>query len=120
MKITVEIIKNLLEGKIEKPDNVLLISGSDDIQNFDKFRIKVKVVISEIPPLMFPPICIREDNQTYEEWNKLMNIRKALNEILYQINSPIWISGGYSNKSYSGNYGQIMYKNIIEGEEVEI
>lgn len=119
MKITVKIIEDLLEGKIEKPDDILLVPG-DDIQDFDKFRIKVRAVISKIPPLMFPPVCIRKTSQTFEEWNDIMNKRKAMNEILYRINSPIWISGGYSDKSYSGNYGQIMYKNIIEGEEVEV
>lgn len=72
--------------------------------------VKVDVVVSHEAPLSFSPVVInRTADMSAEVYNKVLNTRNYLNEIMMAMRFNYWIYGHY-HKSFSGSYNDSLYR----------
>lgn len=70
---------------------------------------RVDLIVSHEAPLSFPPISMREENVSYETWEKVLETRRYLDYILYEVRCSWWFYG-HHHQSVSGHYGEIKYR----------
>ena len=97
----------------------VLHSGGID-QSKTSFPIRVDLIISDLMPLCFEPPIIRDVDEDYDTWNERLRLRKYITTAFENIQAKYWISGGKVDDNYSKNYGDLLYKNLINNEEIEI
>lgn len=97
----------------------VLHSGGID-QSKTSFPIRVDLIISDLMPLCFEPPIIRDVDEDYDTWNERLRLRKYITTAFENIQAKYWISGGKVEDNYSKNYGDLLYKNLINNEEIEI
>lgn len=97
----------------------VLHSGGID-QSKTSFPIRVDLIISDLMPLCFEPPIIRDVDEDYDAWNERLRLRKYITTAFENIQAKYWISGGKVDDNYSKNYGDLLYKNLINKEEIEI
>ena len=97
----------------------VLHSGGID-QSKTSFPIRVDLIISDLMPLCFEPPIIRDVDEDYDTWNERLRLRKYITTAFENIQAKYWISGGKVDDNYSKNYGDLLYKNLINKEEIEI
>ena len=97
----------------------VLHSGGID-QSKTSFPIRVDLIISDLMPLCFEPPIIRDVDEDYDAWNERLRLRKYITTAFENIQAKYWISGGKVDDNYSKNYGDLLYKNLINNEEIEI
>ena len=97
----------------------VLHSGGID-QSKTKFPIRVDLIISDLMPLCFEPPIMRDVDEDFDAWNKRLDTRKYITTAFENIQAKYWISGGQVDKNYSKNYGNLMYRNLIAKEEIEL
>lgn len=97
----------------------VLHSGGID-QSKTSFPIRVDLIISDLMPLCFEPPIIRDVDEDYDAWNDRLRLRKYITTAFENIQAKYWISGGKVGDNYSKNYGDLLYKNLINNEEIEI
>lgn len=97
----------------------VLHSGGID-QSKTSFPIRVDLIISDLMPLCFEPPIIRNVDEDYDAWNERLRLRKYITTAFENIQAKYWISGGKVDDNYSKNYGDLLYKNLINKEEIEI
>lgn len=98
------------EGK-----QILYIDGP-----LDKFPPKVDVILSRSCPLSFSPCIMREDEEDYESYMERLATRQYLNTVLKEVVTSYWFFPSPDGISYSGHIGNLLYRALVEGEEVEI
>ena len=83
--------------------------------SLNKLPKTVDMVISHTAPIQFEPIPVRLDDVPLEQYNKILEERKYLGEILENINMNYWYYGHF-HTSMSNSYNNILYKcfNIME------
>lgn len=79
------------------------------LTNFNSLPRKVDIIISHEAPLSFPPVFLRGTDWTYELYEKILNSRQYLDEILGYVNTDYWFYGHY-HKHESGSLGKLMYR----------
>lgn len=89
------------------------------VQITSDLPIKVDYIISHEAPLNFSPISIRTGNISGEVWEKMMSERNYLQWITTEINAKWWFYGHY-HRSYSGHYGNLMYRGLGIEEIFEV
>ena len=97
----------------------VLHSGGID-QSKTSFPIRVDLIISDLMPLCFEPPIIRDVDENYDTWNERLRLRKYITTAFENIQASYWVSGGKVSDNYSKNYGDLLYKNLINNEEIEI
>lgn len=97
----------------------VLHSGGID-QSKTKFPIRVDLIISDLMPLCFEPPIMRDVDEDFDAWNKRLDTRKYITTAFNNIQAKYWISGGVVGGNYSKNYGNLMYRNLIDKEEIEL
>ena len=97
----------------------VLHSGGID-QSKTSFPIRVDLIISDLMPLCFEPPIIRDVDEDYDTWNERLRLRKYITTAFENIQAKYWVSGGKVDDNYSKNYGDLLYKNLINNEEIEI
>lgn len=97
----------------------VLHSGGID-QSKTSFPIRVDLIVSDLMPLCFEPPIIRDVDEDYDTWNERLGLRKYITTAFKNIQAKYWISGGKVDDNYSKNYGDLLYKNLINNEEIEI
>lgn len=97
----------------------VLHSGGID-QSKTSFPIRVDLIVSDLMPLCFEPPIIRDVDEDYDTWNERLRLRKYITTAFENIQAKYWISGGKVDDNYSKNYGDLLYKNLINNEEIEI
>ena len=97
----------------------VLHSGGID-QSKTSFPIRVDLIISDLMPLCFEPPIMRDVDEDYDTWNERLGLRKYITTAFENIQAKYWISGGKVDDNYSKNYGDLLYKNLINKEEIEI
>ena len=97
----------------------VLHSGGID-QSKTSFPIRVDLIISDLMPLCFEPPIIRDVDEDYDAWNERLRLRKYITTAFENIQAKYWISGGKVDDNYSKNYGDLLYKNLINKEEIEL
>lgn len=97
----------------------VLHSGGID-QSKTSFPIRVDLIISDLMPLCFEPPIIRDVDEDYDTWNERLGLRKYITTAFENIQAKYWISGGKVDDNYSKNYGDLLYKNLINNEGIEI
>lgn len=97
----------------------VLHSGGID-QSKTSFPIRVDLIISDLMPLCFEPPIIRDVEEDYDAWNERLRLRKYITTAFENIRTSYWVSGGVVEENYSKNYGDLLYKNLINKEEIEI
>lgn len=97
----------------------VLHSGGID-QSKTSFPIRVDLIVSDLMPLCFEPPIIRDVDEDYDTWNERLGLRKYITTAFENIQAKYWISGGKVDDNYSKNYGDLLYKNLINNEEIEI
>lgn len=97
----------------------VLHSGGID-QSKTSFPIRVDLIISDLMPLCFEPPIIRDVEEDYDAWNERLRLRKYITTAFENIQAKYWISGGKVDDNYSKNYGDLLYKNLINKEEIEL
>lgn len=97
----------------------VLHSGGID-QSKTSFPIRVDLIISDLMPLCFEPPIMRDVDEDYDAWNERLRLRKYITTAFENIQAKYWISGGKVDDNYSKNYGDLLYKNLINKEEIEL
>ena len=97
----------------------VLHSGGID-QSKTSFPIRVDLIISDLMPLCFEPPIMRDVNEDYDTWNERLRLRKYITTAFENIQARYWVSGGKVDDNCSKNYGDLLYKNLINNEEIEI
>ena len=97
----------------------VLHSGGID-QSKTSFPIRVDLIISDLMPLCFEPPIMRDVDEDYDIWNERLGLGKYITTAFENIQAKYWISGGKVDDNYSKNYGDLLYKNLINNEEIEI
>lgn len=97
----------------------VLHSGGID-QSKTSFPIRVDLIVSDLMPLCFEPPIIRDVDEDYDTWNERLRLRKYITTAFENIQAKYWISGGKVDDNYSKNYGDLLYKNLINNEEIEV
>lgn len=97
----------------------VLHSGGID-QSKTSFPIRVDLIISDLMPLCFEPPIMRDVDEDYDAWNERLRLRKYITTAFENIQAKYWISGGKVDDNYSKNYGNLLYKNLINKEEIEL
>lgn len=97
----------------------VLHSGGID-QSKTSFPIRVDLIVSDLMPLCFEPPIMRDVDEDYDTWNERLGLRKYITTAFENIQAKYWISGGKVDDNYSKNYGDLLYKNLINNEEIEI
>ena len=97
----------------------VLHSGGID-QSKTSFPIRVDLIVSDLMPLCFEPPIMRDVDEDYDTWNERLGLRKYITTAFENIQAKYWISGGKVDDNYSKNYGDLLYKNLINKEEIEL
>ena len=97
----------------------VLHSGGID-QSKTSFPIRVDLIVSDLMPLCFEPPIMRDVDEDYDTWNERLRLRKYITTAFENIQAKYWVSGGKVDDNYSKNYGDLLYKNLINNEEIEI
>lgn len=97
----------------------VLHSGGID-QSKTSFPIRVDLIVSDLMPLCFEPPIMRDVDEDYDTWNERLGLRKYITTAFENIQAKYWISGGKVDDNYSKNYGDLLYKNLINNEEIEL
>jgi len=89
------------------------------IQKMKDLPIRVDIIATHDAPLSFEPIVTRGDDVTYETWEKILDNRKYLDHVLYEVKCSRWFYGHY-HTSYSGHIGDMLYRCLGINEIFEI
>lgn len=81
------------------------------VEKYDNLPANVDIIASHTAPLNFDPVLTRDDLRStpQEQFDKIIEERKYLNNILYEVRSDYWFYGHF-HKSYSGSYNSLIYK----------
>lgn len=79
----------------------------------------VDIIVSHEAPLSFSPIISRPEGLDTFQYNKILECRNYLNDILKTMSTKYWFYGHY-HTSYSGSYNNTIYKCLDELELFEI
>lgn len=70
---------------------------------------RVDIIVSHEAPMSFLPIPMRGDDVAYETWEKVLNSRRYLDYVLYEVRCPQWFYG-HHHQSLTGHYGETGYR----------
>lgn len=76
---------------------------------------RVDVIATHSAPLAFDPVVHRFEETPPEQYEKILDERRYLGEILNYVKTDLWYYGHF-HKSYSGTYNGTMYRCLSELE----
>ena len=74
---------------------------------------KVDLILSHEAPLSFDPVSVRFPETPSWQYQKILDSRKYLDEILKNITCSYWFYGHY-HKHITGSFGNVLYKGLAE------
>lgn len=89
------------------------------VEKMEGLPSNVDIIISHESPLSFKPVTVREIDNNYSLWEKIVKSRKYLDHVLKEVRTDWWIHGHY-HTSTSGNYGSVKYRGLDIEEIFEI
>lgn len=100
-----------LTGKEKRREEGVDWWKDEDIVRINKnnLPIKVDIIATHTAPLSFDPITERLDQTPVEQYEKILEERRYLDEVLKNVNTDYWYYGHF-HKTFSGSYGKILYK----------
>jgi len=77
--------------------------------------LKTDLIVSHEAPMAFEPTPRRPEICPYEQYKRILETRRYLNEILDNVNTPYWYFGHY-HRSIIGSFAKTQYRglNIME------
>lgn len=75
----------------------------------------VDIIVSHSAPISFEPVVKRFDETPLDQYEKILDERKYLSEILNNVRADYWFYGHYHHY-YSGSYGELLYRCLPELE----
>lgn len=83
----------------------------EDIIKKDKSHLplRVDIIATHAAPLAFDPIIKRDDQTSEQQYEKILEERKYLDQVLKEVNADYWYYGHY-HSSFSGSYGKLLYR----------
>ena len=76
---------------------------------------RVDIIASHTAPLNFEPVSIRTSAISVSQFEKIIDERKYLTDILSEIRADYWFYGHF-HSSYTGTYNQLLYRGLKELE----
>ena len=76
---------------------------------------KVDIILSHSAPISFEPVVKRFEETPLYQYEKILEERKYLSEILKNVVADYWFYGHYHHY-YSGSYGELLYRCLPELE----
>jgi DNA repair exonuclease SbcCD nuclease subunit len=76
---------------------------------------RVDIIISHTAPISFEPVAIKTSEISTNQFEKIIEERKYLQYILYEIRADYWFYGHF-HRSYTGTFNQLLYRCLKEFE----
>ena len=76
---------------------------------------RVDIIISHTAPISFEPVAIKTSEISTNQFEKIIEERKYLQHILYEIRADYWFYGHF-HRSYTGTFNQLLYRCLKEFE----
>lgn len=94
-------------------------SGERIVRDLGKIKDKEDIIISHEAPISLGPPPYRSDSMTLEDYRGIIEDREYLNEVLISSRPQRYYFGHY-HKSYSGNWGETLWKGLDINEIIEV
>lgn len=89
------------------------------VQDLSKVNFKEDIIISHESPLCLDPVLIRDNEVDLEIYHNILEDRKYLDRILKETRPNNYYFGHY-HKSFSGNWGDTLWKGLDINEIIEV
>lgn len=84
--------------------------NEEPIKKLKDLPTGVDYIVSHEAPLSFEPVIVRK-TEDLSIWTKILDTRRYLDQILFNVRCSRWFHGHY-HKSSSGAYGDILYRGL--------
>lgn len=72
---------------------------------------RVDIIVSHCAPINFEPVSIRTSEISVPQFERIIQERKYLMNVLQEIRADYWFYGHY-HRSYTGTYNQLLYRGL--------